>query len=96
MSNTETFLRQIDEWLSDNDGRWNVEAQLDLPDVGWVTVRKVTMKDGLLTMEYAATLLRQLEDHVETMLCSPSEIRAVRRTENIVARMRRNRETESS
>lgn len=95
MSNSETFLRQIDEWLSENDGSWNVEAQLDLPDVGWVTVRKMAMKDGLLTMEYSSTLLRQLEDHADTILCSPSEIRAVRRTENIVARMHRNRDAES-
>ena len=85
MSKSETILGQAKEWLASEEEGFLVKIYINLGDIGWVTAVKFEDIGDLIKCDYQTGLIGS----DETIVCAPEVFTGVRRTEDVLGRMRR-------
>lgn len=76
-------IEQAASWLAAAGDDHDIELLLDLPELEWVTLKKLDERDGLLWITYRGrTMTGYLVGDVE-MACERTAIKAVRRIPSI-------------
>lgn len=79
--NGDELIQQIYAWLDQDEG-FDIEALLDLPDMGWVTVHRMSDRGDLINLSYRRHSISSLLSKAPSeMVCERAAVKAVRRVE---------------
>lgn len=74
----EEYVRQANEWLTSGNPNDTVEAFIDLPRLGWITLTKIEITAESLLCEGKTGYL----EPAQVVRCAPGALTAIRRVED--------------
>lgn len=82
--NADELIQQITTWLEEADERFDIEALLDLPELDWVTIHRMSCRGDLINLSYRGrSMIAHLSKTPVELICERASVKAVRRVERM-------------